>query len=420
MSSYHHRQPYLHPWTGQAMYPQTAPSAVDTGPPLHYMYHGFGHPQMQGHPPVMQTVGNSGRMLNPAIINMEYTMPGGLQANITNPSAPQRKYPHGPSTSQLSASLGREGSSGGSGGTGYGAPTEASATGLQQQTSTMAMQNPDAPYFVPGSVPWTAWRGAPTLSPFPFPLDGTNQSTPVPYAHGNDIIRTDTASPSTKTSTEVVDYGVSKKTLQRRAQRDRKNAFKARSEQWPMAIQCTPKGELPLDVRNHVHTQFRATARRFLNLSVIKFRDHPDTDIKVMKDDLEKRFTFDPPLRSDYVLFYIESALRTARYVWRKHWIQTGRGERHKMCPLRFFQALVCYWRTKEADDEARLLREERDAKRKQRELRSSSDDGDGEQELEWDVRSSYLRKCCALIDYLLWIGLVYVFAWILGRFDVN
>ena len=166
-----------------------------------------------------------------------------------------------------------------------------------------------------------------------------------------------------------------------------------------MNIQCTSKGDIPMDIRAFVHTQFRATARRFLNLSVIKFRDHPDADIKILKDDLDRRFTFDPPLRPDYILVYIESSLRTARYIWRKHWLTTGRGEKHKFCPLRYFPALVCYWKTKEADEEAKLLKEEREAKRKERELRLSSEDvGDDEPDEEWDVNirplSTLMLRC--------------------------
>ena len=121
-----------------------------------------------------------------------------------------------------------------------------------------------------------------------------------------------------------------------------------------------PKREIPKDVRLYVHTQFRATAGWWLNLAVLKFRDHPDTYIKVFKDDLDQRFTFDPPVRPDYILFYIEATLQPAQYVWWRHWIATGRGDKHRRCPMRLFQLLVAYWRTKEADEEARVLKEER------------------------------------------------------------
>ena len=147
--------------------------------------------------------------------------------------------------------------------------------------------------------------------------------------------------------------GESKKTAQRRIQRERARDYKAKSQIWPMTIECTPMGEIPKEVRTYVHAQFRATARRFLNLSVIHFRDHPDTDMQTVKDDLDRRFLFDPPLRSDYIIFFIENSLRTSRYLWRKHWVNTGKGEKHKFCPARFFPALVKYWKIAEAKEES-------------------------------------------------------------------
>lgn len=308
---------------------------------MQYMYHGFQHPQMQRHQPVMQPLSNPSRMLNPNILNMEYPMPGMLPRNVPNLGVPHTNQHHAPTTSHISGSFGREGSSGGSGGNEYATPTVSSATRQQQQSSTMPMQIPETPYYIPGSGPGPGWRGASALSPFPFPINSTDQSIQVPYTPGNELIRSLLVTDSNRPANDMVKYGESKKTLQRRAQRERKSAFKARSQQWPMIIQCTSKGDIPLDVRAFVHTQFRATARRFLNLSVIKFRDHPDADIKILKDDLDRRFTFDPPLRMDYILFYIESSLRTTRYIWRKHWLNTGRGEKHKFCPLRFFPSLV-------------------------------------------------------------------------------
>ena len=381
------------------MYPPSEVSPVEAGPPLQYMYHGFQHPHMQGHQPVMQPLSNPQRMLNPNVLNMEYPMPGLLPRNVPNQGVPHTNQHHAPTTSHISGSFGREGSSGGSGGNEYAAPTASSATRQQQQSSTIAMQIPEVPYYVPGSGTWPGWRGASALSPFPFPISSTDQSIPVPHTPRNELIRPGLVTASIRPTNDMVKYGESKKTIQRRAQRERKSAFKAKSQQWPMNIQCTSKGDIPMDIRAFVHTQFRATARRFLNLSVIKFRDHPDADIKILKDDLDRRFTFDPPLRPDYILVYIESSLRTARYIWRKHWLTTGRGEKHKFCPLRYFPALVCYWKTKEADEEAKLLKEEREAKRKERELRLSSEDvGDDEPDEEWDVNirplSTLMLRC--------------------------
>ena len=72
-----------------------------------------------------------------------------------------------------------------------------------------------------------------------------------------------------------------------------------------MKIETTSNGELRLNVKSLVYTQFRATARRFLNLPTIKFRDHPDYDIQTVEYDRDRRFVFDFPLRDGYVLFLL-------------------------------------------------------------------------------------------------------------------
>lgn len=159
-----------------------------------------------------------------------------------------------------------------------------------------------------------------------------------------------------------------------------------------MSIACTESGEIPKDVRPFVHTQFRATARRFLKLSVIHFWDHPNSDMKVIQEDLDRRFVFNPPLTTGYIMGYIENSLRTARYLWRKHWVKTGRGEKHKFCPLRYFPALVRYWKTTEAEEESKCMKEARNAAKKKKELLLSNHDHDAvEPENAWDVSGQTL-----------------------------
>ena len=87
--------------------------------------------------------------------------------------------------------------------------------------------------------------------------------------------------------------------------------------------------------------------------------------MKVIQEDLDRRFVFNSPLTTGYIMGYIENSLRTARYLWRKHWVKTGRGEKHKFCPLRYFPALVRYWKTTEAEEESKRMKEARNAAKK-------------------------------------------------------
>lgn len=152
----------------------------------------------------------------------------------------------------------------------------------------------------------------------------------------------------------------SKRTRQRKMQRLAKTAFKTKSEDWPMKVPTTLKGEIEEGYRVFVHRIFRATARRFLKVHVIKFKKHPPRDIERVKDLLEKCFIFTPPIDNDYILKNIEKAMASCRYQWHKYWKSTGMGEKHEQCPKESFPSLVCYWRTLEAEEESRALEQER------------------------------------------------------------
>ena len=113
-----------------------------------------------------------------------------------------------------------------------------------------------------------------------------------------------------------------------------------------MKIECTEEGEILVQSRIYVHKMICASARRFLKLNVIKFKDHPSSAIKTVREDIKKRFTFDPPLKDGYIMWYIESCMRNTRYEFHRYWLDTGHGEKHEDCHAKFYPALVKYWKT--------------------------------------------------------------------------
>ena len=394
MTPYPSRQPFLPQWPGQGIYPPTGATSVEENQQLQFMYQQFLHANMHGNSQTTQTLGNYPRMMNPGLMNFDYSVANSLPRNVPLQGLSSENQNNMPGSSRLSGSFGREGSTSASGGHGYTATTQASASRPQKvPNSTTPNQNTNQPFFFSQSAHgWPGWGGASTMSPFSFPLSAGQHAIADPRAVGDDVGRLPMPCNGEHDRTLVVNPGESKKTAQRRIQRERQRAYKIASQVWPMKIAATDEGELPVDVRAAVHTQIRASSRRFLDLSVIKFRDHPDSDIQILKDDLDRRFVFDPPLREGYVLFYVESSLRTARYIWHKHWLDTGRGAKHKWCPTRFFPTLVRYWRTKEADEEARVLKAEREAKRKERDLRMANGvTEDGNTKEEFDVSQNII-----------------------------
>ena len=327
--------------------------------------------------------------MEPAVMSMDYQGVGGDSVTAAKASQAQTQSQNSPAHSQLSTYPDTLRGHLNNAVSGHSSYTESFIAKHVHDYTNMPVSLVQAQYFPSRPGQWPVWRGGSVLSPFEMVGPG-----PRPVMEEKELQRTEDVCLGKNTNSnagenDVVRYTPSKKTVQRQIQRQKAAAFKAASEQWPMKIACSPKGEIPKNIRLYVHTQFRASARRFLKLSVIHFRDHPDSDLKIVKDDLDSRFEFNPPLRPDYMLWYIEQSLRTCRYLWRKYWVKTGQGEKHKHCPLRYFPPLVKYWKTAEAEEESKRMKEARNAAKKKRELLRQSGEGEAdEEEDDWDVSS--------------------------------
>ena len=398
--NYPQRPPYMHPWASQMMFSGAVPPVMDPSSQLQYLYQGCQHPSVQNNSASMPHVRNSMSQFAPTGAMENYRRLSLSHIRSNQPNSPQSHPLSSPVSSQLPRSSGGNGSASkgnGSGsmgnGSGHTARTEASVSRMHDATHKELPPIPQVPYHPGNAVSWPGWRGGSVLSPFDFPaVDLTSpnmsqqqvvfESLPV-IPHNPDVVAGD--------EDLGIRYVESKRTAQRKAQRARKASFLEKSQQWPMTIQCTAEGGIPKDVRPFVHRQFRASARRFLKMSSIHFRDHPDSDMKVVSEDIDRRFSFNPPLRSGYIMWFIENSLRTSRYLWRKHWVRTGRGEKHKWCPQKYFPALVKYWKTSEAEEESKRMKEARNAaKEKKRLMLENKDQSTVAIDDAWDVRLFY------------------------------
>ena len=72
-----------------------------------------------------------------------------------------------------------------------------------------------------------------------------------------------------------------------------------------------------------------------------------------MKEDIERRFVFDPPLDENYIQCTIQEELNSCRRQWRCYWIDTGRGQRHNLYPIEDFPALLKHWKKLDAEEAA-------------------------------------------------------------------
>ena len=53
MSTYFQRHPYVQAWGPQVLYTAGMSLSMDAGSHMQYLYHGFPHPQLSGHQPIM-------------------------------------------------------------------------------------------------------------------------------------------------------------------------------------------------------------------------------------------------------------------------------------------------------------------------------------------------------------------------------
>ena len=335
----------------------------------------------------MNAMNNSATHMLPPGMSFDCRGNADVTASTKQSTSTQSQSLSSPISSQFSASLEREARARNAAYALHMARQGSASTNADMATNYQP-QFPQLPSFSSGGVPWPAWQTDSVLSPFDIPPPRNDQALANAAAEHERQGQLATGNGITITGeNNSLRLGESKKTGQRRVQRQRRNEYKEKSMVWPMRIACSEKGELPKDVRLFVHAQFRATARKFLNFSVIHFRDHPGSDIKVVKEDLDRRFSFDPPLREDYILGYIEVSMRTSRYLWRKFWVNSGKGSKHKFCPARYFPALVSYWKTAAAEEESKRMKEARNAaKKKKAERLAARQDVTEESEDLWDV----------------------------------
>ena len=247
-----------------------------------------------------------------------------------------------------------------------------SSTGMQPQFQF--------PFGVQGGAPWPTWGdGSPMI-----PYSNINAQRGVPPA----VQPAGTMVPNGSNLNLVEDVDIlhvapweeSKRSRQRRLQRLAKSAFKAKSSQWPMKIECDAEGKPNPTYRFFVHRVIRMVAKRWLDLSLIKFRDQSDNDIQLVRQEIDMRFTFTPPLREGYIMWHLEDAMRSSRYQWRNHWKNTGRGERHPQCPIENFPSLARYWVTKEAEEESRREKAHREEVKNARRILLENPNSDSEE----------------------------------------
>ncbi|KAG0572018.1 hypothetical protein KC19_VG062200 [Ceratodon purpureus] len=303
---------YMGPWGNSPTYTDMNSHQVGPDLSMHYQYSAYNPQQMQqsrqAHP--LQTRAQS------YVFGLGNGNPTSVQNNVLPPN--QNTMGGG---SQLLMTM-----------------PQGTPSGLPGQ-SPMSMQ-----YYVPGQAPWPMWPPSTGMRSY---SHGSDHSLREPAeditgkAHAHAAMTTKIGDVNVHGA--IIPYEPKKKSVQRRQQRLNQKQLKDIATECPMRVPSDGSGNIHPSCRFLVHKMIRASAKRFLKLTVITFRDHPDEDIQNCKADLEKQFILDDNVRPNYLLEYIESSMKNARYEYHKHWVETGKGEKHEDCPDRIFPQLVKY-----------------------------------------------------------------------------
>ena len=189
------------------------------------------------------------------------------------------------------------------------------------------------PYFLPHVGQWPSWSQAQTQPSMPSGgADHGNTPNIAAEIFRNSVsaVQNTTSAGAAHVSKAIIPVRESKKTGQRRNQRLAKKNFKIQSATYPMTAPATSEGEIDPNIRLSVHRVIRASASKYLKLTVIKFRDHPCKNLRNLKEDLDECFIFNSNLKPNYVLSFIEKTMKNVRYVFHRHWLDTGRGLKHE------------------------------------------------------------------------------------------
>lgn len=252
--------PYVQAWAPQVFYTAGMSPSMDAGSHMQYLYHEFPHPQLFGQQPIMPPLlGRTGH-IDLSDQGMEYICTINLQRSGSHVGAGPQSTQHLGGKILLPNSFSISDNRGESGGSTYMSHIEGSGIGQSSPSATTPLKTFHPPYFHPGTGVWPLWRVSSVLSHFADPTSNMARLASATPADYNSPHNSSVKTLSKVGDNEVTTHEGSKKTLQRHVQRERKNAFKAKSQNLPMTIQCTESGEILIEIRTYVHTQFRANA----------------------------------------------------------------------------------------------------------------------------------------------------------------
>ena len=120
-----------------------------------------------------------------------------------------------------------------------------------------------------------------------------------------------------------------------------------------------PKVKVSEDHR-HLKARWHAAAKevayKYLDLTKESWKSYTSHEKSTIRRELDELIKCEPPLDPHVVDKYLAGHLRSARAVWKAHWLQHGDGARHPNCPEVAWENLIKWWATDDCKKEAAAM----------------------------------------------------------------
>ena len=107
------------------------------------------------------------------------------------------------------------------------------------------------------------------------------------------------------------------------------------------------------DLKSRWHAAAKEAAYKLLDLRKEGWKDYTLFEKSKVRDEINDKYHFDPPIDPRKVDKYLAGHLRTSRGVWKAHWQKHGDDNRHPNCPVEAWGVLIKRWPTGACMEEA-------------------------------------------------------------------
>lgn len=101
------------------------------------------------------------------------------------------------------------------------------------------------------------------------------------------------------------------------------------------------------------HAAAKEVAYKLLDLRKEGWKSYSTFDKTRLHKEMRAQYKFDPPIEKRDVEKFLAGHLRSARAVWKAHWVKHGDGDKHPNCPPEAWEALIKRWPTEACKEES-------------------------------------------------------------------